>query len=369
MKKEELSQIKKGFKVDGKREISVSGLINIYCKFDGGKTEIKFISNEVLARKNVDERELYYNNFKKLISGSFGKNLFELDFQSNPEGKESQEMLCELKDPDNFEIVATELVEKILKTYSYGKDVVFSAILGTVFLSEGKGKLKTTVNHTFVCLTVNEVGLSSKELSIDTVAKQLTERSNDVVVNFNKPIEGFMFPSLTDLNSDVNKLIYCTGKANVLNPNLIEEVLSCKKVLTAVEEKNVLNCVLKEAIGDAVELEKLSSIYTDIADYKTVSNTNISSDELKDILESNGIKDVKDALAKTIGTKPLDLNIDNIIPTGKKALKINNDKVTVALDTELIKNVSQSKKVGKNCLIIELSEDIDIDGFKISKDK
>jgi len=47
----------------------------------------------------------------------------------------------------------------------------------------------------------------------------------DSVINLNAPLEGFMFPSLSNGYSDYNKVLYYVSKPKELNTSFIENVL------------------------------------------------------------------------------------------------------------------------------------------------
>lgn len=75
----------------------------------------------------------------------------------------------------------------------------------------------------------------------------------DPIINLDSPLTGFLFPALNDNAADVNHILYYTGKANQPDYKFMEEVLNCEEIITAQEDKDCFDFILKEVIGDQVD--------------------------------------------------------------------------------------------------------------------
>ena len=73
----------------------------------------------------------------------------------------------------------------------------------------------------FILSCVNKIDIPKKTLKFDYADKEFKANSAlDSVINLNAPLEGFMFPSITDGYSDINKVLYYASKPKELNSTL-----------------------------------------------------------------------------------------------------------------------------------------------------
>lgn len=369
MDKNELTKLKKTFKYDNSGALQILAMNHSYLKQREGSMEQIFNNCVFFDSKDESVQEKYFNNYKKLLTGKFSQKLFELEFNVD-EGGDVQTNLYEMLEDDNFEDSSKELIDRLLEKINYGTDVLITTILGQAYLQKSKkkeeGDADNETYHRFIFCTVNKIEATDKELELDITKKDLIEQSSSMVANFNKPVEGFMFPTINDFKADVNKILYCSTKANYINTLLTNEILKCDEILTAKAEKEIFNNVLKDTVGDTISLENISNIYKSLGDIKEeVKDGSISIEDLGDLLEGNGIEDAKSVLLKMPVEKDTKIAIDNLIPTGSKGIKISNSSLTVSVGTNSISNIEKSIIKGKKCLVIELTEDVVIDEFKV----
>ena len=370
MDKRELSKLKKGFKLDNKGSLEVLALATTYCKQEADKMKVIFTDINSFEYLEEELIEKYYTNSKKLLSGGFGAKLFDLNINSSEKGSDIQKFLYTMLDENNFENNIDKLVDKIIGEINYGTDVVITTILAQSFIPRPKKSSKDEEEddnyHKYILCSINKLESCCKEVNIDTVNKAVSLGNSEVIINMRKPIEGFMFPSITDFRSDVNKVLYCTGSANQVNEKLTQEVLQCENFLTASQEKNIFHSVVKGTVGEEISLKTISDVITTIAEEKinNIEGT-ISAQKLGDILEAKGIENANDVLTGIVTDMDTMIKIDNIVPNGSKAVKLNNSDITLSVGAGAISKVSQTKKNGKKCLVIELDENVNLDGFKI----
>jgi hypothetical protein len=62
-----------------------------------------------------------------------------------------------------------------------------------------------------------------------------------------------LFPAFTDHSVDVNHILYYAGKVNQPNGTFIEDVLNYEDIITAQENKESFDQILKEVIGEEVD--------------------------------------------------------------------------------------------------------------------
>lgn len=185
-----------------------------------------------------------------------------------------------------------------------------------------------------------------------------------------------MFPCFNNNYSDVNHVMYYSGKNNEVNLDFIENVLNGTIKITATEEKNCFNSIIKEVVGDEIEPETMQTIYENIAlkaeDMEEGEEALLTIKDVKSVLAGSGIDDeriekLEEAYEATIGNSNFDFKVDNILPDLKsKSVKIESEKASISIVPGALSKIKQIKnKHGKKCLLIELDEDVEINGFKI----
>lgn len=98
----------------------------------------------------------------------------------------------------------------------------------------------------------------------------------------------------------------------------------------------------------------------------------LSIKDVKRVLASSGIEEeniekLEEAYEGTIGNTNFDFKVDNILPDLKsKSVKIESENANISIAPNALGKIKQVRnKHGKKCLLIELDEDIEINGFKI----
>lgn len=378
MNKKDIATLKKGFKVN-EIKLKIGETLNSYCKIDGNK--IIFSEKSYFDSMDEETQELFIVNFKKLLTGALGTKVFDLSFMPDKEGEEQQKFLYGFINGENFEAKAKELTQRIIDEAIYETDILVSCIKAEYYIStknkknvEDAGEDDNATAFTFIMCSVNKIEPAKKTLKFDYEEQEFTtESALNLTINLNNPIEGFMFPTLNEGYSDANKVLYYSSKGNKINEVMVNKVLKLSTTLTAKEEKELFCEMLKSSLGGRVKPELISEIYEGIATYamdneKSVINT----DEIENVLSRVGVENssqIKTVVADLLGKENTDLKVNSVIPGNGKSIKINSSKVDIALSPSVLKTVKQINKNGKKCLIIELDDTVNLEGFELEVEK
>ena len=386
MNKQDISALRKEFKVDG----SYLDITQIYSVFiDAHSKGVIHREGGLFETREDEVRELFIGNFKKLLTGPLDSKVFELRFNQNEDEEAGQKLFCGFLKNESIEelaAIADKVIAKIAEVYSYESDVVINFIkaqyrkaykkkentLGAT--DDGVGFDDTQYAHEFIMCSINKAVTPKRVLRFDPPAGEfLASSALEIVVNLDSPLEGFMFPAFTDNLSDVNSVVYYTSKANERNQQFIEKVLDCACTLTASEEKEKFDEIIKTAVGNAAKAETIKGIYEKINEsiaYSSEEDTpTVGLKAIQNILQDNG---VDTSALETIYTDVAGGNIDfkasNIIPDyGAKSLKIETPNANIAIspqNLDALKMVTDSR--GMKCLLIEVGEDVVINGVKLA---
>jgi hypothetical protein len=235
----------------------------------------------------------------------------------------------------------------------------------------------------FLLCSVNKIDMPKRALTFDFKEKKFSINSpNDAIINLSSPLGGFMFPLLYSGEGNVNKVLFNNGKSKEIDRGFIEGVLNCSIKMDAETERNTFTTILQDAIGHAVRPEVIQDIYERINEVavtyeeeaeESIEPPTIGIGEVKMILEDVGVGNTKElelAFDNYVGSN-YDFKVQNIIPDfNSKSIKITSESANITVTPKDLGSIRQVKdKRGRKCLLIELTDDIVIDGFKLETEE
>ncbi|KQX46889.1 MULTISPECIES: DUF4317 domain-containing protein [unclassified Paenibacillus] len=383
MIKKELAHIRKQLKLDHDM-LEIFNILNVYIMKESN--EIYHYERQPFALLDREKQELYMANFKKLLTGELDQKMFELKFQDEAE-RPSQVLLHQglvTGNPEEWQDLMLLLVEKMLADTKYERDTVITFVQGQYFKptkirneeAEESEKDEMFANPFILC-SVNSTEQQRKTLMFDYVEREFKYNVFvDPIIKLNSPEQGFFYPSVTDNYSDMNRILYCTGKANEPNLHFIEQVLNAEKTVTAQEERAIFEEIVKEVAGDQLDASTIAHVYEEI---HRVIETNEEEEppklDYKDVermltvsgVENVTLEKVERAFQTVVDNKNYELKASSVIPKfNSKSIKIDTKIATISVSPQDLKYVKQVNYQGKRCILIEVDEDAVIEGFTLS---
>lgn len=383
MNKKELAGLRKEFKLDTYK-LNINELYNVYLKKDNGV----IVHQELHHFEKLDEemKELYLKNFKKVLTGAFDTKLFDLKFQDTGFENSTQSILYNMNNSDDQDAVienANKVIEKIIQAYNYDTDVVVTFIKGEYMMNFNKRGAEydeagddIVQAFKFLLCSINKIDIPKRALRFDFKQREFNINSpNDAVINLSAPVSGFMFPTISWGEADVNGVLFYNGKPKELNGAFIEGVLNCAVRMDAETERETFQTILQNAIGDTIKPEMMQDIYERINEVAAACDEEsgevpvVNIEHVKGILEDIGVGSTSElelAFDTHVGQQ-YDFKVQNILPDfNSKSIKITSDNANIMLTPKDLSSIRQVKdKNGRKCLLIELTDDVVIDGFKL----
>ncbi|MCP3028340.1 DUF4317 domain-containing protein [Halobacillus sp. A5] len=381
MDKKDIAGIRRQLKVDNDL-LKIRDIFNVYIMKE--TTDIYHHQSQPFEMLDTDQQELFMNNFKKTLSGQLDEKLFELKFQRDVENS-SQFILHKgllSSEVEDWKEQMLQMTEKMIKDHPYEKDVVITFIRAE-YLKPMKNRndeaevseRDAVYSNPFILCSINKTEEPKKEIQFDYVEKEFKYKIEvDPVIDLKNPMTGFLFPTITDGASDVNHVLYASGKANEPDYRFIEDVLNGEEIMTAKEDKTVFEEVIRDVVGDQLNPSTLANVYGEInrvveeneedeaprLDYKDVERVLSQSGEN---VESEKIKT---AFQRVTDDEGYELKASSIVPKYKsKSIKINTKIANISISPQDLEYVRQVNYKGKRCIMIEIEEDAEIDGFKM----
>lgn len=391
MNKKDIAHIRRQCKLDHDL-LKIYDILNVYIMKES--TEIYHYECQPFALLERDKQELYMGNFKRTLAGEPGQKLFELKFRpalGSEAGAHAQHILHEAllsRDAQDWMQGMLRMVEKMLAGGPYEQDTVVTFVRGeyykpTVSRSEEteENERDEVYNHPFLLCSVNSTEPPRKALLFDYVEREFKSHiAVDPMIKLTSPVAGFFFPSITDNASDVNRILYCAGKAHEPDGRFIEEVLQAEKGATAREERAIFEEVVKEVAGESLEASTLAHVYEEVhrmieaheEEEEDGPPPTLDVRDVERVLTASGVEGVttdkvEKAFQYVVDDKHRELAASSIMPKfASKSIKIETKVATISVSPQDLKYVKQVQYHGKRCILIEVDEDAVVEGFTLT---
>lgn len=384
MIKKEIAHIRKQFKLDHEM-LKIYDILNVYIMKE--TNEIYHWERLPFAMVDREKQELYMGNFKKLLTGELDHKLFELKFME--EAEDPTKVLLHqglvTGDPEEWQDLMLHLVDKMMADTKYERDTVITFVRGQYYQptkarseESEEGGNDEVFAHPFILCSVNSTEQQRKTMLFDYVEKEFRYNVNvDPIVKLSTPEQGFFYPSVTDNYSDVNRVLYCTGKSNDPNMHFIEQVLNAERNRTALEERTIFEDIVKEVAGEQMDSSTLANVYEEI---HRVIETNEEEEEppkldykdVEQVLSVSGVENVttekvERAFETVVDNKNYELKASSVMPKyTTKSIKIDTKVATITVSPQDLRYVKQVNYQGRRCILIEVDEDAVIEGFTLN---
>lgn len=390
MNQKDIAAIRKHFKLNAEA-VKIADIYNIYIRQDSN--EIFYEELRSFPFVEQEHQELFLANFKKVLGGKIDEKLFEVKFQHPESGQtdHTQTLLYEAlrtEDIEEWAGMMQRVALKMVQDAPFEKDMVITFIRFKYNKPTRRHSEETEIDmrdevwtSRFILGSINQTELPKQSLVFDYIEREF--KSNifiNPVIKLDAPIGGFMFPCFTDNAADVNHILYAAQKAHQPDFGFIENVLNGTEIVTAVEEKAMFEEVVKTVIGEEVNVGTLATVYDEINQMILAEAEREDEDEsvpmidartVEIVLKASGVEDVttekvEQAFQQVVDDRQYEMKASSVVPKyTSKSIKINTKVANISISPQDLKYVRQVNVKGKRCLLIELEEDTEIEGFKL----
>ena len=346
------------------------------CYVDGEKnrkTEFK----EAFLSLPEEEIFKYFELLRKTLSGTLGKNLLNLDFPlSSEEAGGTQEFLLKLRDSKlKDEELLSQFYDRIISSYEYVGNYLI-LIIHDAYDVPGKTTDGLTMEDAsdsvfeYVLCCICPVNLSKPGLSYDAAANEFHNRIRDWVVEM--PECGFLFPSFNDRASDIHSTLYYSKNPEEPHQEFVTDILGCSLPLTAGSQKETFQTLIEETLGEEADYEVVKSIHENltemIEEHKEIPEPlTLDKKQVKTLFEKSGVEEEKletfDQLYDAAAGETTSLLVNNVANT--RSFEVKTPDVVIKVNPERADLVTAMTVEGKRCLVIELSDQVEVNGIKV----
>lgn len=251
MNKKDILELKRRFKKDACTFTRLCG-----CYVDADRNKITTFGETFL---NLEDEEFYkyLEIAKKVMSGTIGNNILELEFptaEEAPGGR--QQFLMGLREST---LKSDELMDAfydlVIDSYDYVGNyliLVFHDAYDVMTKTSDNNKLDESEEvYEYLLCAICPVTLTKPGLGYREDENRIGPRIRDWVVGV--PDTGFVFPAFTDRSTDIHSVMFYTRDTKTPHAEFMESGLGCGSKLTATEKKLTFQNIVKEVIGEDEE--------------------------------------------------------------------------------------------------------------------
>lgn len=262
MNKKDILELKRRFKKDACTFTRLCG-----CYVDADRNKITSFGETFL---NLEEEEFYkyLEIAKKVLSGTVGNNILNLEFPLEEEGSGGkQQFLMGLRASalKNEELM-NAFFDLVIDNYSYAGNyliLVFHDAYDVMTKTSDNNKIDESEEvYEYLLCAICPVALSKPGLGYREEENRIGPRIRDWVVG--APDTGFVFPAFSERSADIHSCMFYTKDAKAPHNEFVESGLGCNSKFTATEQKLTFQSIVKEVIGE--DDEESEALFLDIQD-------------------------------------------------------------------------------------------------------
>lgn len=375
MTRKELNEIKSQYTLEDCGILRLCG-----CYVDGERNKITQF-NENFLNLPEEEKHKYFDIFKKTLSGTPGKNLVDMKFNVDAYADEgARTFLMNLRDSGlKDDRLLNEFYDRIINNYSYVGNYLILLInqvydIPAVTTDNIEMDDASDEVYSYILCSICHVNLSKPGLGYDEDDNNFHDKKQNHMVDV--PDVGFLFPAFNKRSADEDMTLFYTKDVSEFEDGLIDCLLDCAVPLPAKQQKETFTSLVNEALGEEADLEIVKNIHENleqiIEEKKQESPAPVMLDktEMKDLLEKSGVKEEKlenfeehFEMAAGEHGKLVASNVSSgkkfEVKTPDVVIKINSDKTDI-VSTQVID--------GRQCLVIQIDERLEVNGISVNPD-
>ena len=375
MTRKELNEIKSQYTLEDCGILRLCG-----CYVDGERNKITQF-NENFLNLPEEEKHKYFDIFKKTLSGTPGKNLVDMKFNVDAYADEgARTFLMNLRDSGlKDDRLLDEFYDRIINNYSYVGNYLILLInqmydIPAVTTDNIEMEDASDEVYSYILCSICHVNLSKPGLGYDEEDNNFHDKKQNHMVDV--PDVGFLFPAFNKRSADEDMTLFYTKDVSEFEDGLIDCLLDCAVPLPAKQQKETFTSLVNEALGEEADLEIVKNIHENleqiIEEKKQESPAPVMLDktEMKDLLEKSGVKEERlenfeehFEMAAGEHGKLVASNVSSgkkfEVKTPDVVIKINSDKTDI-VSTQVID--------GRQCLVIQIDERLEVNGISVNPD-
>lgn len=373
MNRKDLNELRKNFS----QASDLFTLNHVVSAFVDAEKNIKCVKSDAFHNIPSEESDCYMETLRRILAGTLGKGLIEYEFPNEAyEEAGAQNILynalsCRLADESAVNVMIDQIVKNMDYVSTYA--ILIGHCTYTVFNKTKNDEINPydSVEYSFLVTAICPVDVRIDGLIYNEDDNAIEKKKAYDRIVSEVPTDGFVYPTFTGRGPDVNHVLYSVRKPKEVNASIVENVLGCKFICTANQEKESFHSLLEDVVDDELSYtvitevnDKLKSIaeeYKNDAELPSVDDI-----QMRDILLDSGVSEEKAEKVQNLYreiTREKPLSVCNLT---ENKTTITTEGISVQISKDATSKVRTQYIDGRRYLLIDLDEpQIQVNGMNV----
>lgn len=363
-------------------DLSLENFSSIYgCYINGAGAAVAMMELPVLGM-HAEEKEMYAAALKKVLSGTQGRNLIDIEFTSEQVASGDEHKLLMalrdsgLRDRGMRELLYQRIAENLV-TEGDGYVILLASDTYDLRSKDVRGEEwseESTEQFAYFICAICPVKSSRAALQYDADEQEFRGISTGTLMA--APALGFMFPVLDDGGADIYRASYYSKSSADNHGELIEALFASEHIPMAADvQKETFNTSLASALGNQCSLDlitglqtRMSAIAEESKEDDSVIIPTIAIEDVEDILAdrgvtAEGIREFRSTIEERFDGAS-DFNIGNLLQKRSFEVRTPETKIVTAPDNAL--RLKTRTIDGVTYILVPIGESVTVNGVEIA---
>ena len=326
-----------------------------------------------------NEAEKYFGLFKKVLSGSLGKNLIDISFSTaQVAGGQEHKLLMDLRKSQlKEEDLRKEFYQKVIEAVNLESSYLILLGCDTYdipFKSKDDECQADNSSESFTYLLCAVCPVKTSKPKLHYVPESRAFHDGGMIDLASSPEMGFLFPSFDNRSTNIYNALYYTHSPKENHEAFVNAIFNVPIPLPAEEQKKAFEALLTNSLEKECTMEVVQTVYDQMCERialhkesKVPEPLTITKNEVKDALGVCGISEEHMAkfsidFDQVFGTET-ELHPTNII--NNKHFEVHTPDVLIRVAPERSDLVETRVIDGVKYILICADENVDVNGVEI----
>jgi hypothetical protein len=335
--------------------------------------------NEPISIMPVEDSEKYLSLFRKVLTGSIGRNLLDLSFETQQvvSGEEHKLLMAlrdnKLEDENAVQMFFSRAIQSIelegnfLILLTYNTYDVFYKSKDDVVQEDN-----STEQFRYILCAVCPVKETKPSLNyINRESRFHIQAAGQVV---GSPELGFMFPAFDDRATNIYNALYYTRNMQENHADFVDALFKTPVPMPAMVQRETFQTMLGETLEEECSLDVIQSVQDHLTqmidvykESREVEPLTVSKKGIRAVLAASGVSEERaEAFDERFDAEfgvNTELNPVNLVDT--KRLEVKTPDVVIQVNPEHSELVQTRIINGAKCIVIKVSEGVEVNGVPI----
>lgn len=370
MIEKEIGEIRRRYRKDK------SNISRICGCFVNEQKEVISKFDQSIGLMQEDDADALLSVLKKILSGSIGRNLIEIDFSANEVASgDAHKLLSDLRRTELRESeIVDSLYEQIISSYEYDGNylILVAHDKYDVFSHSADGERgESCETFSYIICAVCPIRSGRAALSFYVPGNCFRTVCADTMIS--APEFGFMFPAYEDGGANIYGALYYTKDLRDSHDAVVDALFSSELPMPAAEQKDTFGAILQSAMEEDCSMKVVRSVFSQVnqmiaehKEQKIESPMVMSKDDAADMLRYCGVPEERvnvfeEKYAEEFG-ESAEINPKNVT---EPSLKVKTQDVTIKINAGHSDLIETRVIDGVKYIMIRAEDDVEVNGVNI----